>query len=236
MAQPKPAEQSSLNSIFFIDNENGWAVGSEGIILHTTDGGDNWIEQPSGTDFGLESVDFINPDNGWIAGGKGGVPQTGIILRTVNGGGTWEEMYIDSSYLLNDVYFTDSLNGWAVGSASVFVGIWGTLLHSIDGGETWIKQDSIPHSLPLKDVHFIDPDNGWVIGGGMAPSSGYLYSLIINTNDGGVTWEEQFNYANIYPPLNSVCFTNNNNGWAVGGKSGSFQGSCILHTENGEQY
>jgi len=239
--QPQTSETIlDLQSVFFTDNDNGWAVGNEGIILHTADGGDNWIEQSSGADFVLESVYFNNPDNGWIAGGKGGVPQTGIILRTVNGGEAWEEMYIDTSFYLNDVYFPDSLNGWAVGDAHVYVGIWGTLLHSIDGGETWVKQDSIPPysfptSLPLRGVHFIDPDNGWVVGGSMAPSSGYIYCFIMNTNDGGITWEEQINYSNIHSPLNSVCFTDNNNGWAIGGLTQAWPGyeSIILHTING---
>jgi len=227
-----------LQSVFFADNDNGWAVGTEGIILHSDNGGDTWNEQVSGTDFDLESVSFINPDNGWIAGGKEGYPQTGIILRTVNGGGTWEEMYFDSSFYLNDVYFPDNLNGWAVGDAHVYMGIWGTLLHSIDGGETWVKQDSIPpyswpFSLPLRGVHFIDPDNGWVVGGSMAPSSGYIYSLIMNTNDAGITWEEQINYSSYHNYwLNSVYFADTLNGWAAGAGPWG-QNAIILKTIDG---
>lgn len=237
--QPQASETIlDLQSVFFTDNDNGWAVGNGGIILHTADGGDNWIEQPSGTDFALESVYFNNPDNGWIAGGVGGVPQTGIILRTVIGGGTWEEMYIDPSFYLNDVCFTDSLNGWAVGEKHIYTGIWGTLLHSIDGGETWVKQDSIPpyswpFSLPLRGVHFIDPDNGWVVGGSMAPSSGYIYCIIMNTNDGGITWDSQFEYTSRDGYwLNSVYFTDTLNGWAAGAGPWG-QNAIILKTIDG---
>jgi photosystem II stability/assembly factor-like uncharacterized protein len=226
----------NLKGVFFIDNEKGWAVGSEGIILYTANGGDNWTEQTSGTDFTLESVYFNNPYNGWIAGGK---EYAGIILRTDNGGGTWEEMYIDDpNYYLNDICFTDDLNGWAVGEKHVWTGFWGKLLHSTDGGETWITQDSIPpyswpYSLPLKGVHFIDPDNGWVVGSSMAPSSGYIYCFIMNTNDGGITWEEQINYSsrNGYW-LNSVCFTGTLNGWAAG-PDGWVQNAIILKTIDG---
>jgi len=62
-----------LKSICFTDSENGWAVGSGGIILHTSDGGDNWIQQSSGTENDLTSVRFMNADSG-------------IILHTENGG------------------------------------------------------------------------------------------------------------------------------------------------------
>ncbi len=41
-----------LDSVYFTDNTNGWAVGwsgSGGKIIHTTDGGTNWAAQISGT-------------------------------------------------------------------------------------------------------------------------------------------------------------------------------------------
>jgi len=226
----------NLNSVYFTDTVNGWAVGNEGVILHTSDGGDTWNEQLSGTDFNLNGVHFNNNDSGWIAGGIGYNPHNGIILRTVNGGETWEEMYIDSSYYLNNVYFSDPINGWAVGERHFLWGFWGTLLHSIDGGETWIEQDYLPdYSFPppLKDVHFTDPENGWIIGGARAPSSGYVYSLIMNTNDGGTTWEEQINYSSRDGySLYSTHFTDSLNGWSTGRAAWGYSG-IILKTNDG---
>jgi photosystem II stability/assembly factor-like uncharacterized protein len=64
----------------FIDNNNGWAVGEGGNILHTNDGGLNWIDQESGTTETLVSVFFIDSNLGWIVG------EDGIILHTTNGG------------------------------------------------------------------------------------------------------------------------------------------------------
>jgi photosystem II stability/assembly factor-like uncharacterized protein len=41
--QPQTSETIlDLQSVFFTDNNNGWAVGNGGIILHTADGGDTW--------------------------------------------------------------------------------------------------------------------------------------------------------------------------------------------------
>jgi len=61
-------------------------VGTDGLILKTTDGGDTWIAIPSGASDSLFSMHFIGPDSGWLAGGGG------TILRTTDGGGQWESL------------------------------------------------------------------------------------------------------------------------------------------------
>ena len=225
---------NDLTSVCFIDNDNGWAVGSEGIILHTSDGGDNWFQQSSGTDNYLRSVSFIDSLNGWIAGGMYNHPELGIILRTCNGGFSWEEVYIDSLCWLTDIYFTDSLHGWAVGSYCYGWLIRGTILHSDDGGITWYRQEPF-YLMPLESVHFTDPDTGWVVGGFVAPSSGQPHCSILKTTSGGITWEEQINTVGVYSPLKSVCFTDTENGWAVGiNRVGGFEPiPSILRTNNG---
>ena len=38
-----------LNDIHFVDNMTGWAVGDNGTIVATVDGGANWTVQNSGT-------------------------------------------------------------------------------------------------------------------------------------------------------------------------------------------
>jgi hypothetical protein len=40
---------SYLNDIFFTDSLNGWLVGGNGLILHTTDGGSGVWENPRGS-------------------------------------------------------------------------------------------------------------------------------------------------------------------------------------------
>ena len=59
---------------------NGWVVGDSGIIIHTSDGGNTWEYQESGTIEDLLSVCFVNTYNGWICG------DSGVILHTDNGG------------------------------------------------------------------------------------------------------------------------------------------------------
>ena len=41
-------EDSTLRSVHFIDQKEGWVVGDEGVILHTLNGGKTWHRQPTG--------------------------------------------------------------------------------------------------------------------------------------------------------------------------------------------
>ena len=68
-------------SVSFTDANNGTAVGYNGTILRTTNGGTNWTSQSSGTTNCLNGVSFTDANNGTAVGGYG------TILRTTNGGG-----------------------------------------------------------------------------------------------------------------------------------------------------
>ena len=81
--------QAALIDIFFVDQQHGWIVGAQSTILHTKDGGQTWVSQPSQPlPFKNEfhKVRFISPQVGWIAG------EEGTILKTVDGGATWMKL------------------------------------------------------------------------------------------------------------------------------------------------
>src|SRR6266404_7777841 len=87
-AEPIGLNQTSgtgefLYGVSFTDANNGTAVGEDGTILRTTNGGLRWVHQRSGTTKFLWGVSFSDTNNG-IAVGEGG-----IILRTTDGGTTW---------------------------------------------------------------------------------------------------------------------------------------------------
>jgi len=68
-----------LQSVYFVDESNGWAVGNAGTILKTTDGGISWITNNSFTMDLLNSVYFTDLNNGIAAGWDG------LILKTTDG-------------------------------------------------------------------------------------------------------------------------------------------------------
>ncbi len=70
--------------IQFIDEDNGWIVGTEIAVMYTPDGGENWYEQSvpeyvSSRNPRIRAVNFINGTHGWAVGSGG------TILRTRTG-------------------------------------------------------------------------------------------------------------------------------------------------------
>ncbi|PLW98271.1 MAG: hypothetical protein C0591_04875 [Marinilabiliales bacterium] len=57
--------------MFFLDSDNGWAVGADGIVLNTDNGGTNWTIVADGltTEF-LRGVQFTSPTNGYVVGNE----------------------------------------------------------------------------------------------------------------------------------------------------------------------
>src|SRR4051812_34439069 len=66
-----------LKKVFFLNANEGWIIGegvdsgtctagtpSEAVILHTTNGGQSWTRQASGTCSDLEDIDMISPTLG----------------------------------------------------------------------------------------------------------------------------------------------------------------------------
>ena len=68
-----PLPQSNmLKDVAFTSASTGWAVGDRGIIIHTTDGGQNWHHQESGQTSAVEAVYFRDEQLGFAAGGESG--------------------------------------------------------------------------------------------------------------------------------------------------------------------
>jgi len=80
-----------LASVYFTDSSTGWAVGNNGLIIKTTDGGEHWFVQYSGAGFTLHSVFFIDSNTGWTVG------DVSEIDKTTNGGLNWERI-LESGY------------------------------------------------------------------------------------------------------------------------------------------
>ena len=90
-------------------------------------------------------------------------------------------------YDLFSISFPTEQLGWACGR-------WGAVLHTEDGGKSWVKQDS-GTDYTLISICFTDPKKGWAVGDG---------GTIIHTEDGGQTWMKQKCPVDYY--LMGVCF------------------------------
>jgi len=221
--------KSYLNNIFFVDQQNGWAVGgvSDSSILHSQDGGRSWNIQNSPSSLSFESIYFVNQKIGFIVGGNYYLNKTsqGIILNTTDGGQNWS-IALSTLYDIHSIHFVDAMNGWAVGedyNEANEEGVGSTIiLSTTDGGNNWETKDVSSKTKGLKAIFFLNHMNGWAVG---------QYGSILATNDGGRTWLPQISGTQAW--LYSVYFTDAQNGWIAGDCFYCGDYGVVLSTKDG---
>ena len=163
-----------LEGVSFSDEKNGIAVGWQGIILTTNNGGDCWIAsdtlRPDHSWFRLNDVQMIDNKLAFAVG------DNGTIIKTTDGGVTWTEIKSGfSEKHFRSLKFIDALNGYITENSTVGI------IHTTDGGQTWTSQNNATGRYQI-GLDFLDENKGIMVGG--------LGSIAV-TKDGGKTWEAQ---------------------------------------------
>jgi photosystem II stability/assembly factor-like uncharacterized protein len=161
----------TLNAVCFTDASSGWAVGFNGGIFVTSDGGKIWSPQASGNTSPLNDVTFRS-GIGWVFGGEFAATW---ILTTTNGGGTWTPQAHTPPAVFTAGDFTDSQHGWAVTTV-------GWAYRTTDGGTHWTGAATPAESewASLNDIDMIGPSHGCTVG-----ERGY----VLTTDDAGESWD-----------------------------------------------
>lgn len=120
--------------------------------------------------------------------------------------GTWERVDVPTSRKLSSVCFVDSLYGWAAGDS-------GTIIHTTDGGSSWILQES-PAENDIATVFFLNRLQGWASAFNFTePPYG---TILLKTTDGGNTWTfSPYPQENIF--ITCIHYFDSLTGW-MGGK------------------
>ncbi|MBU1875000.1 hypothetical protein KJ688_14930 [bacterium] len=235
---------SSLNedmcTVFFIDSMNGWAVGYNGQINITTDGGVTWSNQNSGTTNKLTSVYFLNNQTGFASG------YNNTLIYTNNKGNTWVPIQVasDSGSIYSCLHSDDANNLY-------FISNYGEVYWSNDLGESWNNKHNFDnwgfsyldysnnptcyamqfggnslykttdggnswniYTIPLQwsgDIYFFDKDHGWITENWAPSSMIHDSTSIYMTNDGGETWIQQSSLSGLV--LDNIVFVDIFHGW-----------------------
>jgi photosystem II stability/assembly factor-like uncharacterized protein len=184
-----------------------WAVGEQGDVLGTRDGGAQWTRwsfflHESGID-----VDFSDPNAGWLA------TDAGTVLRSVDGGRTWKVAKVFSQQV-KALAAGDADHAWVVCNATGAVGepTGAYVFRTSDGGATWKRTGF--GDAQLADVSFADARHGVLVA----------LDRIWTTRDGGKTWALRRSIP--LTVLERVATGDPRHAWVVGW--GTQKGECLV--------
>lgn len=196
-------------SIYFINDNFGWAAGATARLAKTIDGGTTWIQQPNAPDTTKYDIFFIDQNTGWSVG------YAGFIIKTTNGGENWFSQSNTgvTNKTLYGVAATDLNNIYVAGGTDA-------LLRSTDGGNNWTLNPMVfANATDYRGLYF--PPTGTGLIGYAAGSK----SRVAKTTDGGATWFPSYDGGGSNQ-LWAVHFNNNGVGLACGAAS------TLLRTSN----
>ncbi|MBK6847408.1 MAG: PQQ-binding-like beta-propeller repeat protein, partial [Proteobacteria bacterium] len=190
--QPAGAISASLQAVSFpVNTSVGFAAGTNGTLLKSTDSGASWTALGAGTAATLRALAFVDAQTG-LAAGDGGV-----LLKTTNGGLSWTALTSGTTATLRALALLDGLNGFAAGDG-------GVLLKTTNGGTSWTALTS-GTAAALRALRFVDAQTGFAAGDG---------GVLLKTTNGGTSWAPLT--SGTAATLRALAFVDAQTGYAAG--------------------
>ncbi|HKX32038.1 MAG TPA: YCF48-related protein [Blastocatellia bacterium] len=226
-------------SLYFLDAENGWAVGRAATVLKTTDGGEHWSQivgieklvglpiESSNYNFGFREIFFLDAKHGWMVGNFYGRARSNIggLFVTTDGGLSWKRIpvtfqtqYSSGRFTpgrLQSVRFSDLNTGFMTGEMQDGEGRYFFALHTRDGGQTWNQFRT--SSRADHNTQFLGPADGWTaaVASRDGETDPAMYdTTLLRTDNGGMSWRKDFIARG--RRIHDLFFLNPRRGWAVG--------------------
>lgn len=183
---------NTLHGVVFYGNTSvGVAVGEQGRILKTDDGGYFWwnVNLTIGTFF--NPVRFLS-QNIIFTGGY-----LGYMAKSTDAGETWSQVNSPTTMQINGISFINENTGFITGYS-------GLLMKTVNGGLNW-SISWLPYTM--LDIYMFDANTGIVCGSG---------GNIMKTTNGGANWTPRYSNPPQSFDLNGIAFLNASTGIIVG--------------------
>ena len=200
---------ANLKAIDFPLSTTGYAVGSSGTILKTTDG-QTWSNPvvSGSVTYEINAVKFATDSIGVFGGNKNGLQ--GFVMLTTSAAAYYSQPYTTLS-IVNDIDYLSANVAFSVGKG-------GSIYKTTNGGSSWSMVSS-GVTNDLMAIDFYDSNYGYIVG-----ASG----TILKTIDGGTNWVAQNSPTT--NDLYGVSCLDSNTVFAVG------QNGTIIRTTSGGAY
>ena len=154
-----------ITDIEFINRNTGWACGNN-AIYKTTNGGDNWVNQPNPSTYLIMQIHPVNDSVVYAAGWWN-------FLKTTNGGDNWISIFSGGPGqglpTLDAIYFINENTGWMGGQVRI--------MKTTNGGKSFIDSGRIEGDI--QDIYFKNELEGLASG---------IASAFFKTTNGGENW------------------------------------------------
>jgi photosystem II stability/assembly factor-like uncharacterized protein len=225
---------SLINKFFFLDENEGYFITTNSVVLRTTNGGRNLdiAHKTYFTRSPLTSISRTADGLLWVTS------DVGDIFMSSDKGTTWKptsKTYEEKSTEYYDKHLGKGeylglhppIDKYSLYSNFSFsngkllaIGERGTILKSNDKGLSW-KNSTVGLLSNCMAISLVDEKNGWALS---------EKGEILNTKDGGFKWDTtniEENFLKTKNKYYDIFFLNSNNGWIVGDYG------LILNTTNG---
>ena len=168
--QTQVPTRALLTAVHMHDENTGWAVGHDAVILRTDDGGDTWrlMHRAPEEERPLLDVWFRDKDTGFAVGAYG------YFLATRDGGKTWTSRAISKDdFHLNEIVPAGAERLYMAAEA-------GVAYRSDNGGNTWHELRS-PYTGSWYGALVLDEDRMLLLG---------LRGHLFLSEDGGESWTQ----------------------------------------------
>ncbi len=203
--------------LVLLDSNRLIAVGDNGYVIKSADGGRSWRNIPTFQPYFLRSV-YPATDSVIYAVGA-----WKTVLKSEDQGETWYPLYAkvsgptNASAFFNDVFFFNKDTGFIVGDDA-------KLISTKDGGRSWKDTIfTIVSSSRLNSITFVNDTLGFICGGS---------NSMFRTKNRGATWEKiNLDFLGFNRNIVKVRFLDHLNGFAAGG-----DGIFIKTTDGGNTW
>jgi len=149
--------QQAVMDIYFSDEDNGVAIGSYGLYLHTQDGGHTWEEAVVDTEIDYHLNKLLDLGEGqWLIAGE-----AGYSYRSYDHGETWESLEMPYQGSMWGALQTE-------GDCVLFFGLRGHVMESCDFGTSWTElntgtESSISGAAQFEGFFLLAANSGTIL-------------------------------------------------------------------------
>lgn len=194
LINPLPTN-NNLKDMIFVNSRQGAAVGLNGTILITSNGGNSWKTVSFGSFKNLNSIASPDSVSLFICGSNG------LIFKTDAGFNRVDTIESGKYGELNKIKFLDQNTGFCLGNDRL-------ILRTTDSGQHW-SPSYAGYPCDLIDFSFPDDSVGFICGHYTSPYSATLF----RTRNRGITWEL---VDSLVDDVNAIHFADSLNGFMAG--------------------